>query len=1188
MVSIFQKIGLLFVCLIVFAVEGKGQVLQTTNLNLNTGGVIYDVCDDPYHNCYIVVGDFTHINAIPVNNIAFINKSDFTVNTSDTLNSINSINGEIRSVALYFYETTSYWFYRLYLGGNFTTVQTNGDAAVIREGFVELQSTKTKLLPFLETAFSITTWSLNFDDSFWGPNSGVNEILLQGDTLILAGGFIFLAGQPYDGLCNIISFHPQIHAWYNGFFNTVDIDNQGYNFASGHVLSIVKANSYYYIAGSNNVGSTGSGFIVRCDPNGVYDQSYNSPLCCTYGSVWQNVYVESGSDNLLLSTFRQSGSGAGSIVHDEPTGALIDYSVGALGLLPYPYGIANYKNLTFTRSSNAIRVNEFNGIYPAPTIANITTNNPSFNSTTGGLADGFPLGGLGYRRMHIAENYLFVSGNLLTTVGGIPRVGLAIYCLEPLDAKTFTISDSTICSGDIRTFTIPPVDFADGYTWEYTGAGEDLQNNGSFEIGPIDIPLVSGNSIQVKFNNSVTSGQLKVKPYSICNGSTKIYSNTIVTNIVASQLPTINAGADVVLTCDVPITNLYGYSTSPGVTYEWIDPYYVTGQYDTVDQGDNYVFKVTNPVGCISFDTVHVTMDTIKPIAILPAPPYELTCSIPVQNFLGSSSTPNTTVEWYQGTTFFPNPITVSAPGGYFLLVTDTLNGCSPSSAPSIFVENNIAQPNITILGYANPNAIPLEILTCNLDTLNLTCSSGTLNTTVSWINADTTLFFGDNIDITNFGIYHIFATNNDNGCTNTLSISIESFFNAPGINCPNDNSLNCSVDSLSLLGSSLSVGSTFEWSGISIPLSTNPLTVYDTGTYYFTVTNPNNGCTSTDSIIVSETNEINVSAGNDLLVCDQSLVNLTASYTGTISGINYLWNTGSTSANEMYTAGNSPFAIVEIFGDNGCYGVDTVNLNLPPNPVINFQGFKPCDNSASGQIVASPVSGLEPFQYSIDNGLSYQTSPVFGGLFIGTYPIWVKDSVNCDYQFQAIIDGNSSLPEPNFLFSTYNFESDTVTIIDVSNPPVDSVIWEFPTELIVLDYNELSPTILLPDTGVFQITMNAFFGTCLVELTKPIYAALFDSTNANHYNQNGIKTIGLYPNPTSGNFTVTVEFYKTQRAAMVVQDMIGNTYVFNEYDETLTISQDIFLDLSVLDGTYVLKLISEFDSAYITFILAR
>ena len=208
--------------------------------------------------------------------------------------------------------------------------------------------------------------------------------------------------------------------------------------------------------------------------------------------------------------------------------------------------------------------------------------------------------------------------------------------------------------------------------------------------------------------------------------------------------------------------------------------------------------------------------------------------------------------------------------------------------------------------------------------------------------------------------------------------------------------------------------------------------------------------------------------------------------------------------------------------------------------------------------------------------------------MYIGTYPIWVKDSLLCDYQFEAVINENSSLPEPKFLFSTYNFASDTIVIIDVSNPPTDSTVWEFPTEIIVLDYNALSPTILLPDTGVFQITMKAYYGNCLVELTKLIYAAMFDSTAANNYNQNGIKSIELYPNPTSGNFTVTVEFYKSQRAAMVVQDMIGNTYVFNEYDETLTITQDVFLDLSVQDGTYVLKLISEFDSAYITFILAR
>ena len=79
-----------------------------------------------------------------------------------------------------------------------------------------------------------------------------------------------------------------------------------------------------------------------------------------------------------------------------------------------------------------------------------------------------------------------------------------------------------------------------------------------------------------------------------------------------------------------------------------------------------------------------------------------------------------------------------------------------------------------------------------------------------------------------------------------------------------------------------------------------------------------------------------------------------------------------------------------------------------------------------------------------------------------------------------------------------------------------------------------------------------------------------------------------LYPNPTSGNFTVEVEFFKEQRCAIVVQDMLGTTYTFHEFDESLIITQDIFLDNTVIDGTYVLKIVSEFDGASITFILAR
>jgi hypothetical protein len=668
-----------------------------------------------------------------------------------------------------------------------------------------------------------------------------------------------------------------------------------------------------------------------------------------------------------------------------------------------------------------------------------------------------------------------------------------------------------------------------------------------------------------------------------------LFSNTITTNIIVSPIPHAFAGNDTSLTCYNDTLVIYGYSDSLNIIdYMWdysSGILNVSGQFDTVETAGDYFFKVTNTYGCSNRDTITVSLNKTKPTATPPLPPYEINCANPVADFLGTTSTPNSITQWYNGFGTYPNPISVSVEGAYYFKVIDTLNGCD-SVAP-IYVSQNITPPEIEIVGYPTIG-LTLETLTCNLDTLNLTCTSSTLNTTTSWISSDTTVFYGDLLTISDGGFYHLFATNNDNGCTNTLNIFIAENFSVHELTAPSDGLLNCSTDSLILTGTSLGAGAVLEWTGSAISPSANPLTVYDSGWYYLSALNLENGCKNTDSVLVTQDNSITIFAGNDTLVCNNATVPLNATYVGAISGINYLWSNGATNTNTSYTAGTQPYAVVQITGDGGCVGADTVYMNLPPAPFVTFEGFKPCDDGPSGQIVATPVSGTAPFTYSIDNGINYQSSPVFTGLYIGDYPIIVRDSVSCEYNFTATIDENSSLPSPAFLFSTYNFETDTVVIVDVSNPPTDSTFWVFPTELIVLDNNPLSPVILLPDTGTFQITMQAYYGNCLVELSKMIYASPFDSLAATQYNLNGIKSIELYPNPTSGNFTVEVEFYKSQRAALVVQDMLANTYVFEEYDESFIITQDIYLDGTVIDGTYVLKIVSEFDSASITFILAR
>ena len=300
------------------------------------------------------------------------------------------------------------------------------------------------------------------------------------------------------------------------------------------------------------------------------------------------------------------------------------------------------------------------------------------------------------------------------------------------------------------------------------------------------------------------------------------------------------------------------------------------------------------------------------------------------------------------------------------------------------------------------------------------------------------------------------------------------------------------------------------------------------------------------------------------------------------------MWNNGTITANANYTAGDDPFAIIEINGDGGCYGTDTIFISTPPYPIINFQGFQPCSSGSSGSIVASPISGWAPFEYSVDNGITYQSSGTINGLDIGTYDILVKDSLECEYPFQATIDITSQVATPQFLFSTYNYTGDTIIVIDVSNPPADSVDWSFSSEIVELWQNDTSALILLPDTGSFFVNMDAWFGTCLSSLSKEVFVSELDTTLADNFYSNGIKSIELYPNPNDGTFTLEVEFHTAQNAILDIYNVTPTIYEHIEYTGTTLIMESIIMPPEALSGGYIIRIISDYDSAYIPFTLIK
>ncbi len=117
---------------------------------------------------------------------------------------------------------------------------------------------------------------------------------------------------------------------------------------------------------------------------------------------------------------------------------------------------------------------------------------------------------------------------------------------------------------------------------------------------------------------------------------------------------------------------------------------------------------------------------------------------------------------------------------------------------------------------------------------------------------------------------------------------------------------------------------------------------------------------------------------------------------------------------------------------------------------------------------------------------------------------------------------------------------------------------------------------------------MDGYYGTCISSITKQIFVSEIDTNAANPYNDNGIKSLTLYPNPTNGTFTVDLEFFASQSCSIAIQDMPGNLIDQIDYPESISISQNFSMDLSLNNGTYILRVFSEFDSAYITFILNR
>ncbi len=259
-------------------------------------------------------------------------------------------------------------------------------------------------------------------------------------------------------------------------------------------------------------------------------------------------------------------------------------------------------------------------------------------------------------------------------------------------------------------------------------------------------------------------------------------------------------------------------------------------------------------------------------------------------------------------------------------------------------------------------------------------------------------------------------------------------------------------------------------------------------GTYQVTITD-DAGCPVNQTVSLVNANAPVI---DDILTSDATCGNNDGSITITASGGNgaltYSINNGTSFQNSNVFS-NLPAGSYDVVvkDADGCEVTATTDIITPNAPVIdNVNTVDPDCDTNNGQITINASGGTQPYTYSIDNGVNFQTNNNFPNLTSGSYNIVVKDNNDCVVSQQVSLNSTNA-PTVNAGPNQTICLGESVTL---SATGADTYVWSNG----VTNGQSFSPT----NTITYTVTgtdLNGCSATTTVTVTvNPVPAADFTS----------------------------------------------------------------------------------------------
>lgn len=572
---------------------------------------------------------------------------------------------------------------------------------------------------------------------------------------------------------------------------------------------------------------------------------------------------------------------------------------------------------------------------------------------------------------------------------------------EPsLITATFTANNPTTCSGTNGTITATvgggtPVY---QYTWTPTGINSATLTN------------VGAGTYTLTIKDNAGCTRTLVTTLSDPTGPTiTVTSSSLTCNSLCNGSATVNA-----------------VGTAP-ISYTWSNGSNVA-TVSGLCQGTIAV-NVKDATNCTVSQTLSITQPptfSLNPVAA------NISCNTACDGSITTSpagGTPGYTVTWSPGV-IVSNTLTNACAGSYTANVIDA-NSCAYTQTFTL------TQPPALSVSFTKRDVLCNAV--CN-GTAAVTPSGGTGPYTYTW--APVGSFGGSSINnIINLcpNVYTV-TVKDANNCSITATIQITE----PSALTGTLNVTNALCNSTCNGSASVSVGGgtptyTFSWAGSTS--TTSVASGLCAGSYSSIVTDAN-GCTLTQSFVITQPSPINVTITPTNPLCNNSCNgSISTNATGGTGAYTYSWiPTGSGQNPTGLCAGAYTVIVRDV---NNCAGQNVTTLVNPPALLANASFTNPsCNSNCNGSAISNPANGTAPFTYTWTTTPNQNTQSVTA-LCAGTYSVFVSDNNGCLDTMQITLIAPPSLTiNPSTAAASCSLCNGSINVVPSGGTPAYSYTW--------------------------------------------------------------------------------------------------------------------------------------------------